>query len=711
MTAAELEIALHRRDAGSYHVDLRFRQPDSDADVRPSGKLEPLRVDREVLLPLAADPAGYGRELARQLFVEAGVAAALDKARAVAETQGAPLRVRLFIGPSVPELHNLHWETLFDPATFDPKNGPADGTPLLTNENIIFSRYLTSLDWRPVRLQPQRDLKALVVVANPGDITSRWKMAEVKVEEELATARTGLGEIACTELADPGTATLANLVQRLRDDMDILYLVAHGALIDGEPLLYLEDENGKTTAVPGRELVTRLRELPVRPRLVVLASCQSAGPGSSELTARDGGALAALGPRLAEVGVPAVLAMQGDISMETLRRFIPVFFTELGRDGQIDRAMAAARGVVRDRHDWWMPVLFMRLKSGRIWYTPGFGDQQDPLEKWEALVGSIQDEECTPILGPGLTEFLYGSTQRLASSLAEMHHFPLAPHERDDLSQVAQYLSIKQSRRFLTDSVLRLFAGAIQAQHKADLPDDLATRSLEKCTTKQLTKVLADLIRMAASVRQEKMEAEPFQTLARLPFPIYITTDTSDLLADALRDAGKDPQVELCRWNAAMERIPSVYDHEPGYRPDVDRPLIFHLFGHIRHPRSLVLTEDDYFDYLIGATSNKDLIPAVVRRALADTALLFLGFQMDERNFRVLFRSIMRQEGSASLGEYDAHVAAQVTPEEGRLLEPAGAQKFLEEYFQKNGDISIYWGDPETFVRDLHDRWDWEEEA
>ena len=36
-------------------------------------------------------------------------------------------------------------------------------------------------------------------------------------------------------------------------------------------------------------------------------------------------------------------------------------------------------------------------------------------------------------------------------------------------------------------------------------------------------------------------------------------------------------------------------------------------------PNSVVLTEDDYFDFLIGVTSNKDLIPPVVRRALADT--------------------------------------------------------------------------------------------
>ena len=47
--------------------------------------------------------------------------------------------------------------------------------------------------------------------------------------------------------------------------------------------------------------------------------------------------------------------------------------------------MAVARGAVRDRPDWWMPVLFMRLKSGRIGYKPGFGEEREGLQKWPAL--------------------------------------------------------------------------------------------------------------------------------------------------------------------------------------------------------------------------------------------------------------------------------------------------------------------------------------
>ncbi|MCP4372700.1 MAG: CHAT domain-containing protein, partial [Deltaproteobacteria bacterium] len=200
----------------------------------------------------------------------------------------------------------------------------------------------------------------------------------------------------------------------------------------GTPHLWLEKESGDADVVNGDNLVTRLKELQERPRLVVLASCQSAGSGV-EARSGDEGALAALGPRLAEAGIPAVLAMQGNITMQTVAQFMPTFFSELQRDGQIDRAMAAARGAVRDRPDWWMPVLFMRLKSGRLWYTPGFAGEKGGLEKWPALIRNIKRGRATPILGMGLTESLLGSTREIAQRWADTYHFPMAPHDREDL--------------------------------------------------------------------------------------------------------------------------------------------------------------------------------------------------------------------------------------------------------------------------------------
>ena len=92
----------------------------------------------------------------------------------------------------------------------------------------------------------------------------------------------------------------------------------------------------------GSELARRVGQLEVPPRLIVLASCETAGPGTGQ-------ALAAIGPLLAEAGVPAVIAMQGRVSMDTVAAFMPVFFRELAMDGQIDRAVTLARQAVSDR--------------------------------------------------------------------------------------------------------------------------------------------------------------------------------------------------------------------------------------------------------------------------------------------------------------------------------------------------------------------------
>ena len=675
---ADLEIGLHRRDADRYHLELRFSRPDSDTDDRlVQGDALWVKFDWEGLRKQSLNAAEYGKLLGAQLFAAQEVRIAFENARTAAQTLGASLRVRLFIGPSALDLHRLRWETLRD---------PQDQTCILTNENMLFSRYLSSLDWRPVRLRPQAELRALVVIANPTDITEH-QMAALNVADELNRAKSGLGVIPVTELASGGQATIQNLATHLRDGDDILYLVAHGMLVDNEPWVWLEQADGKTQRVSGAELVTRIKELEQRPRLVVLASCQSAGTGDEARTG-DEGALAALGPRLAEAGIPAVIAMQGNITIKTLDTFMPVFFQELQRDGQIDRAMAVARGAVRERPDWWLPVLFMRLKSGRIWYAPGFAEEQGGLQKWPALVRSIQRNRCTPILGPGLTEPLFGSWQEMARRWAEKYRFPMAPYQRENLPQVAQYLSVHQDPMFLRDEFETYLKEALLARHANLFPEGVNRSHLKDI-----------LAAIAARHFGQGEPTEPHRALAALPLPVYITTDPCDLLEQALTAAGKAPQVELCRWNNDVEDLPSVYDQNPDYRSTPEKPLVYHLFGSLSEPRSLVLTEDDYFDFLIGVTRNKDLIPAGLRRALVDAALLFLGFQMDEWAFRVLFRSIMNREGGSRRRDY-AHVAAQINPEEGRILEPEGARRYLERYFQ-DASISIYWGSVEDFTKEL----------
>ena len=666
----ELEISLERM-AEKMRVALRFDRSDSEADVAPVVGLA--SFDLEALRAMSGDRRQYGVLLAQSLFADPKIRAAFEKGCVMAESLDMPLRVRLTIDKTAVELHSLVWEAL----------GDADsGEVLAMRERVLFSRFISRADWRPIHLRAKDEMRALVAIASPAN-AGAYRLAAVDVAGETQRAIAGLGSIPATVLGGGGGATLNNIIGKLREGYDILLLVCHGAFIEGKPLLYLEDDAGNVAVVQGAELATRLSELKQRPRLIVLASCESAGTGG-EPSSADEGVLAALGPRLAEAGIPAVVAMQGSVTMKTAGDFLPVFFQELQRDGQLDRAMSVARGAVRARADWWLPVLFMSLKRGRIWwYTPGFTGEK--FGQWPSLVNNIRKGRCTPILGSGLLESFTGSFREIARQWAKDYRYPMAGEESEELPLVAQFIEIDQGdETFVRDQFCEALRAGVLRQYPEIAPD-VAAGPVEK------------LISAAGAIRREQESGEPHEVLASLGLPVYLTTNPDNLLADALIAAGKTPVVALCPRRDDSAGLTEV--EAPSFEPTKEAPLVYHLFGHLRDMESVVLTQDNYFDYLIDVTRNNDIIPTSVRAKLTNTALLFLGFQLRDWDFRVFFSSIKGREGRTLLGKY-AHVAVQIDPEQDRTVDPDRAQKYLERYFS-NTKISIYWGRAEDFLKEL----------
>jgi hypothetical protein len=356
------------------------------------------------------DPADYGARLTQTLFADQTVLGKYHYATGVASGAGA-LRVRLSIDERLPQLHQLLWEKLLTPD--NPTAAPAQRSTFATSRQTPFSRYLSGKDWIEPRLLPRPAMRALVVVANPTNI-EQYNMATIDVQAEAARIQYSMREsIAVTTLTSGGYASLTMINNSLIEQhYPILYLVAHGGMIEGTPYLWLEKPDGTADVVEAGKLVTILRDLGnKRPQLIVLASCQSASSGDhptvnntnpapdSDTNTDTDNALLALGPQLAQAGIPAVLAMQGKITIKTVESFMPTFFRQLQQDGQIDQAVAEARGLVRDHNDWWMPVLFMRVREGRMWQEgSGEGNQGDPpMTKTtaKATAFSINQEEIS----------------------------------------------------------------------------------------------------------------------------------------------------------------------------------------------------------------------------------------------------------------------------------------------------------------------------
>jgi hypothetical protein len=687
----ELELRIQWLDRGVYFIGANFVDSVSDLE---NDILDPIRIaiDLDRLRDLALDADAYGTALTQMLFggADNAIRLAFRHARTAAASREG-LRIRLSIQTSAPELHAVRWETLRDPDT---------GFPLLTQAGIWFSRFLSAEDFRLRQLRDQDTLQTLIVIANPSDIQSKWGQPELQPDDEYDKAvraiRThadpGAREITVRRLSTK--ATLYNIISDLRDSYsDVVYLACHGTLTeDGEPRLLLENDLGTGEMVRGEQLVERLSGMSERPRLVVLTSCQSAG-------GRSGLALGAIGPRLAHAGIPSVIAMQGDVTVKSIDKFMPRLFRELATDGQIDRAMAVARSDIRDEADWWMPALFMRSRTGCLW--PGRVADADAFEQWDAVITDLTDRHCVPVLGPSLVESLFGTTRDIARRWAEQYEFPLAPRDRDDLAQVAQYLTYRQSSAYALQELRTYLVRYIRRKYEGELPAEMMTGPVH-------VGLVNTLVSQIGAMQRRNDVNDAHRLLAKLPVNIYVNANRDNLLRDALIEAGRKPHIQLCTWRTKNDMpVPMGPPLEKKYEPSEQEPLIFHVFGNLEYPESMVLTEDDYFNFLIAVTRNEALrrmsIPPKVSTALASSGLLLLGFQVDDWDFRVLFSSILKQPGGL-LSEQRTRVAIQMNPVEGRIIDPDRASQYLRKYFERQARINVFWGTADEFLVHLTKR-------
>ena len=689
---SELELRIEWLDRGRYYLSARFIDPTSDLENELLDPTE-IHIDLDALRQCALDTKRYGQTLTDMLFGNdaSPVRRAYEHARIAAGSREG-LRIRLTIQSSAPELHAVRWETLLD---------PRDGSSLLIQENVWFARFLSAQDFALRPVSEAAELQVLIVVANPSDVKTKWNLPAIneQAEMECIIAALKAGNRNAPHIIRYRTlskaATIYNIISDLRESYsDILYLVCHGTLTeDGEPRLLLEKDDGSAQSVEGKALVERLRDMSERPRLVVLASCESAGD-------RHGETLAAIGPRLAAAGVPSVIAMQGKVSMKSVGHFMSRLFEELSKEGQIDRAVALARSDIRDQPDWWMPVLFMRLKSGRLW--PGAVFDSSRFDKWDALASDIKNGLCVPVLGPRLVEASLGSMSQIARKWAERYEFPLAPRDRDDLAQVAQYLRYRQSKNLAIDELRAALVTHIRERYRRELESidgGLGKKLLEGPLNKDLVN---ELLKTVGGIIRSNNKLDVHRLLAKLPVRVFVNANRDNLLRDALNEEGKRPQVQLCTWIMENDTpVPLGPKPPKGYVPSIEEPLIFHTFGNLEWRESLVLTEDDYFDFLKAVTRNESLknasVPGSVTAALSTSGLLLLGFQPNDWDFRVLFRGVLNQQGRP-LGRNCTRVTTQINPMEGQIIDPDRAAQYLQTYFQEQGQINTFWGSADDFM-------------
>jgi hypothetical protein len=371
--------------------------------------------------------------------------------------------------------------------------------------------------------------------------------------------------------------------------------------------------------------------------------------------------------------------------METAERFLTEFFRALAVDGVVDRAVASARNSVREQPDWWVPVLFSRLRSGRTYYRQGFTNSADLW--FQALTGKIELGECTPVLGSGMSNQLVPSREIIARRWADRWQLPMTAYARNELATVAQYLRARTAKDVPRVELRRFILAEFRERWGPQLPKELFEASR-----------LPELFRQVAAMHRGMNGHDPYRLVADLRLPVYVTTSWSDLLEDALREAGRRPIVASFDWRRDYDiHGPIAFDPR-----DLDRPLVYHLFGRFEEPDSIVLSQDDYSDWLVSWVRADARIPNAVREALTSRSLMFLGYRLDGWEFRTLRQGIKSFPGSLRLNEY-VHAGVQLRLEETSDLEPEAAQDYLQSVFAEP-ELAIYFGESHDFLLELDKR-------
>ena len=668
-----LQVSLrHHRAAQYYFARIRYSDPGSPKHERTERTLSyTAHLGPTAVGSCGADVAGYAAELERRIFPPGPVEVLLH--RALERSAGRPLTLRISIDPTASDLHELDWETLPAAPAF---------AELPNDAEIVFTRYVSPGEeiWPKPQIRSKPGEIGVVLVDRRLEPRPAEHQAYTEAFEALRLKCTRLAADAPLAAADPIEAAIALVSVDLTPDPFAIRLS------------WTED-GGRAVVVPAEEAVASLRRHLGGAQILIL---DTVATGDAKELAAHTQARLSLAADIAATGFCAVVTCAATLDPASWKWFLELYLPALARTGNIDRAAHEARAGMPPE-DAWKPAVLTRLRTGQIWLQPTFVGNGG--SSWDLVVDRVREGTVVPILGPGLSEYLVRSREEIAEQLAEQCHFPLARSERSDLRKVAQYVATTQEPR----QVIRQFLSAVRTY-----TTDRYGKAVQGLADDGPLEDELELLWREVLARRAD---DPYRLVARMRAPVYLTTALHPFLSLAIRDHLRDgaggegalPRDRILTLDKGILGAEEDCD-ELGLTLDQAEPLVYYLFGRVERQSSLVLTQDDHFRFLLKFKEQWHSLPESVTDAFSDSALLFLGFDLNSWDFRAIFRAFLEHEGSRQLRKIP-HVAVQISPDDDRLTDPERTRDYLVEYF---GQISekplVFLGSAHDFLSELDKR-------
>jgi hypothetical protein len=364
----EYPVAVVRSPAGEARGTMRFPYD----ELALQNRLKDLQIAllrsggplRKVLSREEQAVQDFGQDLFDALF-SGEIRSRYDVSLQEAKRQGKGLRLKLRIQP--PELAALPWEFLYDPR-------PAEYLCLSRHTPIV--RYLElPQPIQPLTVTPP--LRILGMVASPRDLKALDVTREKQRVEEALKDLQAKGMVDLTWLKGQ---TWNNLQQALRKGpWHVFHFIGHGGFDPNkdEGLIALANEQGHSHYFYATELARLLANQPSL-RLVLLNSCEGARGSQRDIFSST----AAI---LVRRGIPAVLAMQYEITDRAAIEFARAFYGALADGLPVDAAVADARVAVSlgmtNTVEWGTPVLYMRSPDGVLFQVQEAASRREKVRK------------------------------------------------------------------------------------------------------------------------------------------------------------------------------------------------------------------------------------------------------------------------------------------------------------------------------------------
>lgn len=349
------------------------------------------------------------------------------------------------------------------------------------------------------------------------------------------------------------------------------------------------------------------------------------------------------------------------------------------------------------------------------------------LIDWTTISNSqLSSNDDSPPLGSIVEHFREqeppSTEEIIAAYWAEQNQYPL-----DGIRNIAYVAQHNRALFYAMEPTIQLSS---EDNYREILRDFLKIQASEAGVSKDLLATLTQdkqltIATLQHSLIDEGQSQQLLRALARLKLPIYITTGYHDGIQRAIvaeskgqiiprtvvitmteEGEGSLGELEVHEWKPG-ESEPTIAQPPLDLleKSDSTQPVVIHLYGHELVTDSLILGEDDYFEYLIRVTQPQVEALEEILAAMAPNPIIMLGYRIQDWDFKILHywlrrcRNVQQDKQNSNISG-----ALLLNPKEveGLDIDQIQIRHYLERLLDSS-DVKAVWRQNLDFVQGLLD--------